>query len=225
MRSLLQQAEVKGVVFAPLTKVISIEHAQEKFLLNTEIGKHTQQSEYQLTCRYLVNSAGLGSQNLASKIDGLPAELIPALHYCKGDYFNYLGKNPFTQLIYPLPEQNTQGLGIHGTLDMSGQLRFGPDAEFVDSENYDIDSSKARAFAEAISRYFPAIEVSKLVPAYAGIRPKIGLGDKFDDFQIQYGTECGFPGLLQLFGLESPGLTSSLAIAEELVLHLQNLET
>ncbi len=223
MLSLLQLAQDKGVMFAPQTRVIAIEHVNEKFVLNAEIGKSTDHEEYQFSCRYLINSAGLAAQALANRIAGLPGELIPALHYCKGDYFNYLGKSPFSRLIYPLPEQNTRGLGVHSTLDMSGQLRFGPDTEFVDSVNYDIDPSKAGLYATAIGRYFPQIDASKLEPAYAGIRPKLSLGDSFEDFQILYGAEHGFPGLIQLFGIESPGLTASLAIADELVCHMQNL--
>jgi L-2-hydroxyglutarate oxidase LhgO len=134
---------------------------------------------------------------------------------CKGDYFNFIGNNPFRHLIYPIPEANETGLGIHATLDLSSQLRFGPDTEYVDAIHYAIDESKAGLFAAAIAKYYPAITPEQLVPAYAGVRPKITApGEPAADFAIQDGADTGMPGLIQLFGMESPALTASLAIGE-----------
>ncbi|MFT5843911.1 MAG: L-2-hydroxyglutarate oxidase LhgO, partial [Pseudohongiellaceae bacterium] len=143
-----------------------------------------------------------------------PKSTIPKLHYCKGDYFDYRRPNPFSHLIYPMPEANTTGLGIHATMDMSSQLKFGPDTEYVEKVDFEIDGSKAKAFAKNISSYFPAIKADDLKPAYSGIRPKLsGLGEAAADFEIQGESVHGLPGLIQLFGMESPGLTASLAIA------------
>jgi len=126
-----------------------------------------------------------------------------------------MGKHHFRHLIYPVPEPDTVGLGIHATLDLSGRLRFGPDSEFVEQLRYDVDPSKAVGFAESISRFFPAIRAEHLAPDYAGIRPKLsGPGEPAADFMIQSHQEHGLPGLIQLFGIESPGLTASLAVAE-----------
>jgi L-2-hydroxyglutarate oxidase LhgO len=227
MQSLLHQAQDRGVIFAPRTHIATVSRSGHDFHISTEIGdgedNDAELEPYSLCCEIFINCAGLQAQQLASNIEGVNAASIPALYPCKGDYFSYAGNNPFQHLIYPLPEPNTQGLGIHSTTDLSGQLRFGPDTEYVNELNYDIDADKATRFAQAIGSYFPQINAAKLLPNYSGIRPKLaGPGMEVADFVIQTpvtgsGSDtntCQSPGLVQLFGIESPGLTASLAIAE-----------
>lgn len=218
MQSLLHLAENNGVIFAPHTKVLRAEHNGLCFTIDSQLA---QEEQYKFRCDCLINSAGLNAQGLALNIDAQTTFSIPQLHLCKGDYFNYLGKNPFSHLIYPLPERNETGLGIHATIDMSGQLRFGPDAVYTDEQTFDIDGQKSELFARAIARYFPAITADKLAPAYSGVRPKLsGAGDMAADFQIQSEADHSVPGLILLFGIESPGLTSSLAIGETVLQRL-----
>jgi L-2-hydroxyglutarate oxidase LhgO len=223
--SLLHGAQANGVEYAAHTRVTRIEACTKGFRVCTEIATAGSVEHYQFHCRQLVNAAGLNAQELAKTITGLDASSIPQLHLCKGDYFTYSGKNPFNHLIYPLPERDNRGLGIHATIDLAGQIKFGPDTEYVGAIDYRVDGSKRDAFASSIRRFFPALESERLVPAYAGIRPKLaGPGQTEADFLIQTGTDNQMPGLIQLFGMESPGLTASLAIAEKLVdlLHQQN---
>ncbi len=163
----------------------------------------------------MVNAGGLFAQALAQRTEGLDPRLVPALHLCQGRYFSYSGRSPFRHLVYPMPEARTAGLGIHATLDLGGQLRFGPDVNYVDNLDYRVDESLRPAFAQAISRYFPGIDHRRLAAGYAGIRPKLGgPGEPAADFIIQTPAEHGLPGLVNLFGIESPGLTASLALAE-----------
>lgn len=166
-----------------------------------------------LTCRALVNAAGLGAQALAQSVAGLPASAVPRRYLAKGSYFALPGRSPFAHLIYPLPEPG--GLGIHATLDMGGGTRFGPDVEWVNDIGYEVDPGRAATFAEAVSGYFPGIAPEALQPAYAGIRPKIvPEGAPPGDFVIQGPADHGVPGLVNMFGIESPGLTASLALAD-----------
>jgi L-2-hydroxyglutarate oxidase LhgO len=167
-----------------------------------------------LCARILVNSAGLHAPDLAARFAGLGPELVPTAHYCKGNYFTLSGARPFTHLVYPVPEQ--AGLGVHVTLDMGGQVKFGPDVEWVERIDYDVDPRRAEVFYDAIRRYWPGLEDGALEPGYAGIRPKIGPeGSPAADFVVQGPTAHGVPGLVNLFAIESPGLTASLALAEE----------
>jgi L-2-hydroxyglutarate oxidase LhgO len=160
----------------------------------------------------VVNSAGLGAQSLARRIRGLAADCVPPCHYAKGSYFTLAGRSPFTRLVYPLPE--AAGLGVHVTLDLAGRARFGPDVEWVDAIDYRVDPARSQAFYRAIRRYWPTLPDGALVPAYAGIRPKIQAPDEpAHDFLIQGPAAHGVPGLVNLYGMESPGLTASLAIA------------
>lgn len=122
----------------------------------------------------MVNAGGLFAQALAQRTEGLDPRLVPALHLCQGRYFSYSGRSPFRHLVYPMPEARTAGLGIHATLDLGGQLRFGPDVNYVDNLDYRVDESLRPAFAQAISRYFPGIDPRHLAAGYAGIRPKLG---------------------------------------------------
>lgn len=161
------------------------------------------------------HAGGLFAQALAQRTEGLDPRQVPALHLCQGRYFSYSGRSPFRHLVYPMPEARTAGLGIHATLDLGGQLRFGPDVNYVDNLDYRVDESLRPAFAQAISRYFPGIDPRRLAAGYAGIRPKLGgPGEPAADFIIQTPAEHGLPGLVNLFGIESPGLTASLALAE-----------
>ena len=145
----------------------------------------------------------------------MPAEKIPPLHLAKGNYFSLSVRTPFSRLIYPMPA--TGGLGIHLTLDLAGQARFGPDVEWVETIGYDVDPQRADSFYAAVRTYWPSLPDGALQPAYAGIRPKIARpGGSSTDFLIQTEYEHGVCGLINLFGIESPGLTASLAIAEEI---------
>ena len=221
MLSLLHLAEINGVLFAPRTQVLAIDSETDCFAVATRIGTGDDQDSYRFRCTVLINCAGLEATSLGRKIGGINEATLPRLYLCKGDYFSYQRSNPFKHLIYPVPEANTVGLGIHATLDMAGRLRFGPDTQYLDSIDldnidYQVDPGKAEAFSGAIRRYFPALDANHLSPDYAGIRPKLaGPGQAPADFLIQRTDQHGIPGLVQLFGIESPGLTASLAIAEE----------
>jgi len=166
-----------------------------------------------LAARRIVNAAGLGAQSVAQAVEGLPAAAVPRRFIAKGNYFLLQGKSPFGRLIYPVPEPG--GLGIHVTHDLDGRARFGPDVEWVETLDYAVDPSRADAFYESIRHYWPGLPDGALVPGYAGIRPKLsGRGEPAADFRIDGPAQHGIAGLVNLFGIESPGLTSSLAIAE-----------
>ena len=164
----------------------------------------------------VVNAAGLGAQALARHIDGYPADQIPRLVLAKGNYFGFAGKPAFARLIYPTPVDG--GLGVHVTLDLAGRMRFGPDVEWIDHENYTVDPRRADSFYQRIRTYWPALPDGSLLPDYCGIRPKLtGAGEKAADFLIAPEAAHGMPRLINLFGIESPGLTSSLSLAEDVV--------
>ncbi len=161
----------------------------------------------------LVIAAGLGAQAAAGAVAGYPRALIPALHYGKGVYFRLAGKAPFRRLVYPPPIPGS--LGTHYRRDLGGQAHFGPDLEYVDHESYDVDPARAGAFYSAVRRYWPALAHGALEPDYAGIRPKLhGPGEPQPDFRLDGPEVHGLPGLLAMFGIESPGLTSSLALGD-----------
>jgi L-2-hydroxyglutarate oxidase LhgO len=164
-----------------------------------------------LRARNVVNSAGLFAQAVARSIEGITPDKVPPTYYCKGNYFSLSGKSPFSHLIYPVPE--AAGLGVHLTLDLAGQARFGPDVEWVERIDYGVDPRRGDAFYCAIRSYWPALKDGALQPAYCGIRPKIHApGEPARDFLIQGPREHGVPGLVNLFGIESPGLSAALAI-------------
>src|SRR5579883_1893838 len=171
-----------------------------------------------LKTRLLVNSAGLHAPDLARKIAGMPADKIPTAYYAKGNYFTLSGRSPFSRLIYPVPVPG--GLGVHITVDMGGQAKFGPDVEWIhpkspDAIDYTVDPHRADKFYAAVRKYWPALKDGALQPGYAGIRPKIvPPGAPAQDFTIMGPAEHGVPGLIHLFGIESPGLTASLSLAE-----------
>lgn len=167
-----------------------------------------------VNAQHLINAAGLCAIGVASAIEGLASNHISQTCYAKGNYYSYMGQVPFKRLIYPIPE--TDGLGIHLTLDMSGHARFGPDVEWIDKIDYEVNNQSRQKFAQALQTYWPACDPSKLVPAYSGIRPKVGTPQQFfGDFVIQTEQQHGVAGLVNLFGIDSPGLTASLAIAEQ----------
>ena len=164
-----------------------------------------------LECEVLVNAVGLHAPSFARGLHGLPPETIPPEFLCKGNYYSLQGRAPFSHLVYPVPEK--AGLGVHLTIDLGGQARFGPDVEWVDHEDYDVDIRRADGFYAAIRRYWPGLPDGALQPGYAGIRPKIsGPHDPAADFQISGPAHHGIGGLVNLYGIESPGLTASLAI-------------
>ncbi len=166
-----------------------------------------------LEAKNVINAAGLGAVPLAKNWAGLPDDCIPRQWFARGVYFSYSGRTPFRTLIYPVPEPG--GLGIHLTLDLAGQARFGPDVEWIEKEDYTVEPSRQEGFARGIRQWWPGLDPTRLQPAYAGIRPKlIGPDGGFADFRIDGPETHGMPGLVNLFGIESPGLTSCLAIAE-----------
>jgi L-2-hydroxyglutarate oxidase LhgO len=167
-----------------------------------------------LAARLVVNSAGLSAPALARGIAGMPADRVPTEYYAKGSYFTLAGRSPFSRLIYPVPVAG--GLGVHLTIDLGGQARFGPDVEWVETPDYTVDPRRADVFYDAVRKYWPALPDGALQPGYAGIRPKIVPPHVAkQDFLIQGPAGHGVPGLINLFGIESPGLTASLAIGEE----------
>ena len=166
-----------------------------------------------LRCRLVVNSAGLHAPAIAQKIAGMPSDHIPTAYYAKGNYFTLAGRSPFSRLIYPVPVPG--GLGVHITVDLGGQAKFGPDVEWIPAIDYNVDPHRADKFYAAVRRYWPGLKDGALQPGYAGIRPKIvPQGAPAQDFTIQGPADHGVPGLINLFGIESPGLTASLALAE-----------
>ncbi len=173
-----------------------------------------------LTVGRLVIAAGLGAQAAAATVDGYPADRIPALHYGKGVYFSLNGLAPFRRLVYPPPIPGA--LGVHYRRDLGGQAHFGPDLAFVEAENYEVDAARAEGFYRYVRAFWPGLPDGALVPDYAGIRPKLhGPGEPQPDFRIDDAPIHGLPGLVALFGIESPGLTSSLALGEAVAARLE----
>ena len=170
-----------------------------------------------LRCASVVNAAGLHAPVLARRFEGLNQQALPTAYFAKGNYFTLSGRAPFGRLVYPVPEPG--GLGVHLTLDLGGQAKFGPDVQWVESpDDLVVDPSRGDAFYAQVRKYWPALPDSALIPGYSGMRPKIsGPGEPARDFLIQGPAEHGVPGLVNLFGIESPGLTSSLAIGAAVV--------
>jgi len=174
-----------------------------------------------LRCDCVVNAAGLSAPTLASRFDGLPAAHVPQAYFAKGNYFTLTGRAPFTRLIYPVPEPG--GLGVHLTLDLGGQAKFGPDVQWVDrADELAVDPARGEGFYAEVRKYWPRLPDGALQPGYAGIRPKVSGPDApAADFLIQGPRDHGVRGLVNLFGIESPGLTSSLAIGSTVAQLLQ----
>lgn len=208
MTSLQGDAEAAGALFAfraPVTGGRATGKAIE-----IEVGGADPAT---LAATLVVNSAGLDATRLASRIEGLSREHVPTPYYAKGNYFSLAGRAPFSRLMYPVPVPS--GLGTHYTIDLGGQARFGPDVEWIDRIDYDVDPRRAASFYAAIREYWPGLADGQLAPGYAGIRPKIvGPEAKAADFVVQGPREHGVPGMVNLFGIESPGLTAALAIAD-----------
>jgi len=209
MLACLGEAEDHGAMLAKLSKLVAAKAVAGGFELTIEV----EGARMDLRCRRLINSAGLGAPAVAGLIDGLAPEHVPTAYMAKGNYFSLSARCPFTHLIYPIP--NEAGLGVHLTLDLAGQGRFGPDVEWVDQEDYNVDIRRADGFYAEIRRYWPGLPDDSLQPAYSGIRPKIvGPGQTAADFVLEGPETHGLPGLVNLFGIESPGLTSSLPLSD-----------
>ncbi len=210
MLNLLGEAEEAGAFLSLGTSIVSGHVAPDSIVLRT---RGADGNEYELASSKFVNSAGLGAQALANAIEGFPKTHVPELHYARGSYFAANCKSPFTHLIYPLPEPG--GLGVHLTLDLAGGMRFGPDVEWIDRVVYEVDQAKADQFYGAIRKFWPALPEGSLHADYSGIRPKLaGPGQPSRDFLIEGEEHHGVKGVVNLFGIESPGLTSCLAIAD-----------
>ncbi|MGQ0677166.1 MAG: NAD(P)/FAD-dependent oxidoreductase [Rhodospirillales bacterium] len=210
MLSLQGEAEAHGAMIAFLSPVLGGRVAGDGVELEVGGAQATR-----LECRAVVNSAGNDAPVVAGSLQGFPAQAVPRRYFCKGNYFTLTGvRAPFSRLIYPAPEK--AGLGVHVTLDMGGQAKFGPDVEWVDDPgNLDVDPKRAERFYAAIRRYWPGLPDGALSPGYAGMRPKLQApGEPAQDFAIQGPREHGVKGLVNLYGIESPGLTASLAIAD-----------
>lgn len=217
MTALLGDAEHAGAVLALGSRFVAAERSARGWRVRTCSGSG---EPYELAARWIVNAAGLDAQAVALAMQGFAATAIPPRRLAKGHYFALGGRAPFTRLIYPTPVDG--GLGVHLTLDMGGQARFGPDVQWLESDaagaalDYAVDASRSQAFYAEVRRYWPRLADGALVPAYSGIRPKLsGPGEPAADFRIDGPAEHGVPGVVQLFGIESPGLTASMAIGEQ----------
>lgn len=208
MLAYLGDAEAHGGALALASPVLSGKVTADGVLL--EVGGKESMT---LLCRSVVNSAGFNAQAVSRSMSGVPEATIPPTYYAIGHYYTLSGKAPFSRLIYPVARQDW--LGVHVTIDLGGQVKFGPDFAWIDRIDYRFDASREQAFYTAIRRYYPGLKDRALQPGYTGIRPKIhGPGEPAPDFVIQGPRDHGVPGLVNLYGIESPGLTSSLAIAD-----------
>jgi L-2-hydroxyglutarate oxidase LhgO len=209
MLALLGDAEAKGATLVLQAPVERGEIAADGFIL--DVGGT---SKMRISCRALINAAGLGAPAFARRLKGLDPATVPPLVMAKGSYFSLTGAPPFRMLIYPLPVLGSSGL--HASCDLGGRVRFGPDVEWVETVDYRVDPARVPLFEEAIRRYWPALPQGALQPDYAGIRPKLARGSPHDsDFVLQTARDHKIPNLINLYGIESPGLTASLALAEE----------
>ena len=208
MRHYARFSEDNGAMIAFNSNVIGIERAARGYRLMIE------QDSYALFSRIVINCAGLSSDQVAGLAGIDINKNAYKLHYCKGSYFHYAKKYPMPLLIYPVPEQDLTGLGVHAVLDLGGRLKFGPDTEYVDDINYTVDGNRRDAFYACAAETFPDLDKEAFIPDMAGVRPKLsGPGDKARDFVIVDEDDKGLPGFINLIGIESPGLTSSPAIA------------
>ena len=214
MRAMRGDLEDRGGMVALNTRVERIVHSKGSF--EVHFG-----GDEPISVDAVINAAGLGAQKLASVTEGYPTARVPRLVLAKGNYFSYAGRPVFTRLVYPVPVPG--GLGVHVVLDLAGRMRFGPDVEWIDQENYDVAATRASDFYARIRDYWPALPDNSLVPDYAGIRPKLtGPGEPAADFMIDAPRDHGVARLVQLFGIESPGLTASLSLGETVASYLES---
>lgn len=208
MQSLLGEAENAGAQFARQTRITRLTRQQDGW------GVHMDgEAEPAVIASLVVNAAGLTAHLLALRTEDLAEGYVPQVRYARGVYFTYAGRAPFRRLIYPVPVPG--GLGTHLTLDMAGMARFGPDVEWIDGIDYSVDPARYETFLAAARLIWPELDPQRLTPGYAGIRPKLsGPGEPAADFLVSGPQEHGLPGLVNLFGIESPGLTASLALAD-----------
>jgi L-2-hydroxyglutarate oxidase LhgO len=215
MLAYLGEAEDHGAMLALKSPLLGGEIADDGIILHA--------ADMTVKAGVVVNSAGLRAPTVANSIEGFGKKFVPREFYAKGNYYTLTRRSPFSRLVYPIPEPG--GLGVHVTLDLAGQARFGPDVEWIEriglKEDYAVDPRRAERFYAAIRRYWPGLADGALAPGYAGIRPKTaGPGEPAPDFEIQGPRQHGVPGLVHLFGIESPGLTASLALADMAVREL-----
>jgi len=204
MLAYLGDAEERGAMLALKTHLLGAQVSADGFVVHTD--------QMDVACNVLVNSGGLRAPSIAKLVEGYPAEKAPREFYAKGNYYSLARRSPFSRLVYPVPEPG--GLGVHVTLDLAGQARFGPDVEWVERIDYTVDPKRSERFYAAIRKYWPGLPDGALSPGYAGIRPKTaGPKEPAPDFEVQGPSVHGVPGLVHLFGIESPGLTASLALA------------
>jgi L-2-hydroxyglutarate oxidase LhgO len=204
MLAYLGDAEERGAMLALKTHLLGAQVTADGFVVHSD--------QMDVACNVLVNSAGLRAPSVAHGIEGFPKKFIPREFYAKGNYYSLSRKAPFSRLVYPVPEPG--GLGVHVTLDLAGQARFGPDVEWVERIDYQVDPKRSERFYAAIRKYWPGLPDGSLAPGYAGIRPKTaGPKEPAPDFEVQGPSVHGVPGLVHLFGIESPGLTASLSLA------------
>ena len=207
MLALLGDLQRNGGILSCNSFVSKIEIIEGGFSISVD-----SEEVIEITCRELINCAGIEAQKVSKSINRNNFK-VPKAYLCKGNYFSLTRKAPFSRLIYPVP--NNSGLGIHLTLDLGGRARFGPDTEWIDDINYDVSFLQKQNFVDAIKKYFPELDETELHADYAGIRPKIvSRGEPAADFSIQFCDQHSIPGFVALYGIESPGLTSALAIGE-----------
>lgn len=216
MTSLHGDVEDSGGILAFRTEMISAQPSSSGFRVELQCDGES----ISLNCSRLVNAAGLSAVSLLERIDGYESQRAPAGFFAKGSYFDYAGRSPFTHLVYPMPSE--AGLGVHATLDVGGQLRFGPDVEWLDGGggnfDYAVGDERGRKFYAAIREYWPSLPDGSLRPSYSGIRPKlVGPGSPPADFHVEGPLDHRVPGLVNMLGIESPGLTASLALGEAVV--------
>lgn len=228
MTALLADAEAAGALLALKTPFSRARRVAGQWVVHTQ-SDSAGGEPFAIQTRLLVNAAGLGAQAVARGIEDLATQHIPEQHLAKGHYFSLGRRSPFSRLIYPLPVDG--GLGVHLTLDLAGQARFGPDVEWLPGGtpeaalDYRVDVTRQAAFEADIRRWWPELPPESLVPAYTGVRPKLsGPGQSAADFVVSTPRQHGLPGLVNLFGIESPGLTSSMALAEAVAGELAELQ-
>ena len=207
LSALQAEAQDNGAILVLASRLLTAEASGAGFKLRVE----SRGTIAHLNCRLLVNSAGIEAPQVAQRIDAYPASLVPETYLARGNFFACEGGTPFSHLIYPLP--GPIGLGVHLTLDLDGQAKFGPDVELIDHFSYEVKPERAEGFYNAVHAFWPGLKKGSLVPAYSGIRAKIGKPGDAQDWVVETSAAHGLAGLINLFGIETPGMTSCLALA------------